>query len=75
MDDADSSPNDDFFSDAIRECVFSVQGPQIAGDGTQYHSFQVDLKSFVPTVVKMGQKGDKTVYQYTVAKDHFLKQG
>ena len=52
-----------------------MQGPQIAGDGTQYHSFQVDLKSFVPTVVKMGQKGDKTVYQYTVAKDHFLKQG
>jgi hypothetical protein len=75
VDTADSSPNDDYFANAIRECIFSVQGPQIAGDGTQFHSFQVDLKSFVPTVVKMGVAGDKTVYQYTVAKDHFLKQG
>lgn len=75
VDSADSSPNDDFFSDAIRECIFSLQGPQIAGDGTQFNSIQVDLKSFVPTVVKLGQSGDKTVYQYTVAKDHFLKQG
>jgi hypothetical protein len=75
VDDADSAPNDDFFTDSVREAIISVQGPQIAGDGTQFHSFQVDLKSFVPTMVKLGQKGDKSVYQYTVSKDHFLKQG
>jgi hypothetical protein len=73
VDAADSSPNDDFFADTIREVEFSVAGPAIGS--TQFHSIDVRLLAVVPTVVKLGQSGDKTIYQYTIAKDHVLKQG
>jgi hypothetical protein len=73
VDDGDSTPNDDFYSAAVRECIFSVQGPLLGG--TVYHSLQVDLKAVVPSTVKLGQSGDKTIYQYTISKDHMLKQG
>jgi hypothetical protein len=73
VDAADSSPNDDFFADTIRECEFSVAGPAIGA--TQFHSLDVRLLAVVPSIVKLGQAGNKTVYQYTIAKDHILKQG
>lgn len=73
VDDAASTPNDDFFSDAIKECRFSVQGPNIAA--SEFYLIDVRLLAVVPTVVKIGQSGDKSVYQYTISPDHVLKQG
>jgi hypothetical protein len=73
VDVASSQPNDDFFSDLIQEVNFSVAGPAIGA--TQFHSFGVRLLAVVPTVVKLGQSGDKSIYQYTIGPDHMLKQG
>ena len=73
VDATSSQPNDDFFADTIQECRFSVQGPNIAA--AQFHSIDVRLLAVVPTVVKLGQAGDKTIYQYTISPDHILKQG
>jgi hypothetical protein len=73
VDDADSTPNDDFFAQTIRECRFSVAGPNLGG--AVFHSLDVRLLAVIPSVVKLGQSGDKTVYQYTIGKDHMLKQG
>jgi hypothetical protein len=73
VDATDSSPNDDFFSDAIKECRFSVAGPAIGA--TQFHSIDIRLLAVIPTVVKLGESGDKSVYQYSISPDHVLKQG
>ena len=73
VDSAASTPNDDFFADTIQECRFSVQGPNIAA--AEFHSIDVRLLAVVPTVVKLGEVGDKSVYQYTISPDHALKQG
>lgn len=73
VDDALSTPSDDFFADTIQEVLFSVQGLLIAG--ANFDSFQVRGLAVVPTIVKLGQTGDKSVYQYTFGPDHWLKQG
>jgi hypothetical protein len=73
VDDALSTPNDDFFADTIQEVLFSVAGPLISG--ANFHSFQVRGLAVVPTIVKLGQSGNKSVYQYTFGPDHWLKQG
>ena len=73
VDDASSTPNDDFFADTVQEVLFSVAGPLITG--ALFHSFQVRCLAVVPTIVKLGQAGNKSVYQYTFNPDHFLKQG
>src|SRR6266566_328466 len=73
VDSAASTPNDDFFADTIQECRFSVAGPLIAA--AEFHSIDVRLLAVVPTVVKLGESGDKSIYQYTISPDHVLKQG
>jgi hypothetical protein len=73
VDDAASAPNDDFFSDSIKEVLFSVQGPLIAV--AEFQRISIRCLAVVPTIVKLGQAGNKSVYQYTIAPDHFLKQG
>ena len=50
-----------------------MQGPAIGA--TQFHSIDVRLLAVVPTVVKLGESGDKSIYQYTISPDHVLKQG
>jgi len=73
VDDALSTPNDDFFADTIQEVLFSVQGPLITGSA--FHKLTVRCLAVIPTIVKLGQSGNKSVYQYSFAPDHFLKQG
>jgi hypothetical protein len=73
VDDALSTPNDDFFSDTIQEVLFSVQGPLISG--SDFHKITVRGLAVVPTIVKLGQSGNKSIYQYTFGPDHWLKQG
>jgi hypothetical protein len=73
VDDAASTPNDDFFADTIQEVLFSVAGPLITG--SEFQRISVRCLAVVPTIVKLGQAGNKSVYQYTFAPDHFLKQG
>jgi hypothetical protein len=73
VDDAASTPNDDFFADTIQEVLFSVAGPLIAG--SNFHGISIRGLAVIPQVVKLGQSGDKSVYQYTIGPDHWLKQG
>lgn len=73
VDDAASTPSDDFFSDTIQEVLFSVNGPLIAA--AEFHRISIRGLAVVPTIVKLGQAGDKSVFQYTFSPDHWLKQG
>ena len=73
VDDAASAPNDDWLADTIQEVLFSVNGPLIAV--AEFHRISIRGLAVIPTVVKLGQSGDKSVYQYTIAPDHWLKQG
>jgi hypothetical protein len=73
VDDAASTPNDDFFADTIQEVLFSVAGPLISG--TDFHKITVRGLAVIPSIVKLGQSGNKSVYQYTIGPDHWLKQG
>jgi len=73
IDDAVSTPNDDWLADTIQEVLFSVNGPLIAA--AEFHRISIRGLAVVPTVVQLGQSGDKSVYQYSIASNHFLKQG
>jgi hypothetical protein len=73
VDDAVSTPNDDWLADTVQEVLFSVQGALIAS--TYYHSISVRGLAVIPTVVKLGQVGNKSIYEYTIQPDHWLKQG
>jgi hypothetical protein len=73
VDDTASTPNDDFFADTIQEVLLSVAGPLISG--SDFHKITVRALAVVPTIVKLGQSGNKSIYQVTIAPDHFLKQG
>jgi hypothetical protein len=73
VDDAASTPSDDFFADTIQEVLFSVNGPLIAA--AEFHRISIRGLAVIPQVVKIGQEGDKSVYQYTFGPDHWLKQG
>jgi hypothetical protein len=74
VDDAASTPNDDWLADTIREVLITVNGAQI-GVGPETHQVIIRGLAVIPTVVKLGQSGNKSVYQYTFSPDHWLKQG
>jgi hypothetical protein len=73
VDDAASTPSDDFFADTIQEVLITVNGPLIAG--SNFHGIAIRGLAVLPQVVKLGQAGNKSVYQYTIGPDHWLKQG
>jgi hypothetical protein len=73
VDDAVSAPDDDWLADTIQEVLITVQGALIAS--TYYHSISIRGLAVIPTVVKMGQVGNKSIYEYTIQPDHWLKQG
>jgi len=73
VDDAAATPHDEFLADTIREVKFTVTGPLIAA--SEFHKIEVRGLAVVPEAVKVGQSGDKSVYQYTVGPTHWLKQG
>jgi hypothetical protein len=73
VDDAASTPNDDWLADTIKEVLFSVNGP-LAG-GAFFHSIAVRGLAVIPQAIKLGQSGNKSVYQYSIGPDHWLKQG
>lgn len=72
VDDASSTPNDDWLADTIQEVNITVQGALIAS--TYYHSINIRGLAVIPTVVKLGQVGNKSIYEYTINPDHWLKQ-
>ena len=73
VDDSASTPQDDWLTDSIKEVLFSVKGPLIAG--TEFQQISIRGLAVVPQVVKLGQVGNKSVYQYSIGPDHWLKQG
>jgi hypothetical protein len=74
VDDAASTPNDDWLADTIREVLITINGAQI-GTGPETHQIIIRGLAVIPTAVKIGQSGNKSVYQYNIAPDHWLKQG
>lgn len=74
VDDAASTPNDDWLAGTVQEVKLSVAGAQI-GSGPETHLLQIRGLAVCPEVIKLGQSGDKTVYQYTFSPEHWLKQG
>jgi hypothetical protein len=74
VDDAASTPNDDWLAGTIQEVKLSIAGAQI-GAGPETHLLEVRGLAVCPEVIKLGQAGDKTVYQYTISAEHWLKQG
>jgi hypothetical protein len=73
VDDAVSTPNDDFFASTVQEVKITVLGALIGG--AVFHKIEIRGLAVVPDAVKIGQSGDKSVYQYTISPDHWLKQG
>jgi hypothetical protein len=73
VDDALSTPNDDWLADTIQEVNITVAGALIAS--TYYHQINIRGLAVIPTVVKLGQVGNKSIYEYTINPDHWLKQG
>lgn len=74
VDDASSGPNDDWMADTIQEVLITVPGGVI-GPGPEKHQIDIRGLAVVPTTVKLGQAGNKSVYEYTISPDHWLKQG
>lgn len=74
VDDAASTPNDDWLAGTVQEVQVNVPGAQI-GPGPETHLFGVRGLAVVPEVLKVGQAGDKTIYDYTIGPDHWIKQG
>jgi hypothetical protein len=73
IDDAVSTPNDDWLADTIQEVNITVAGALISG--AYYHQINIRGLAVVPSVVKLGQVGNKSIYDYTIGPDHWLKQG
>lgn len=74
VDDAASTPNDDWLAGTVREVKITVNGAVI-GAGPEKHMLEIRGLAVVPEAVKLGQQGDKTVYQYTIGADHWIKEG
>jgi hypothetical protein len=73
VDDAASTPNDDWLADTIKEVLINVNGPLIAA--SEFHGITIRGLAVIPQAVKLGQAGNKSVYQYSIGPDHWLKQG
>lgn len=74
VDDAASTPVDDWLADTIREVLITVPGA-IIGTGPEKHQIDIRGLAVIPHSVKIGQSGNKSVYQYSIGPDHWLKQG
>jgi len=74
VDDASSQPNDDWLAGAVQEAQLIVAGPPI-GPGPETHLLKIRGLAVVPEAIKLGQAGDKTIYEYTIGPDHWLQQG
>jgi hypothetical protein len=74
VDDAVSTPQDDWLAETIQEVLLHVDGTQI-GPGPEKHYMEVRGLAVRPDVIKLGQSGDKTVYEYSFGPGHWIKQG
>lgn len=74
VDDADFTPHTDWLAGTVREVLITVAGAVI-GSGPEKHQLEIRGLAVRPDVVRLGQQGDKTVYQYTIGPDHWFKEG
>ncbi len=56
-----------------RRCCSACRGRLITG--TSFHKLAIRGLAVIPSIVRLGQSGNKSVYQYTIGPDHWLKQG
>ncbi len=75
VDDAASTPQDDWLGETIQEALLQVDGALIAGGTTIKHSLQIRGLAVRPTVVALAEENGKTLYHYTIGPDDWLKQG
>jgi hypothetical protein len=74
VDDSSSTPESERLGDTIREVKITAPGSTI-GPGPEKHQIEIRGLAVVPQSVKIGQSGDKSVYQYSIGPSHWLKQG
>ena len=74
VDDAVATPQSDFEAGTIVEVKAKVTGAQI-GSGPEVHDLEIRGLAVAPRAIPKGQAGDKTLYQYSIAPDDWLKQG
>jgi len=74
VDDAASTPHDEWLAGTIREVKIVVEGAQI-GPGPEKHKLEIRGLAVIPQGVRIGQSGDKSVYQYTISPEHWIKEG
>lgn len=74
VDDSSSQPNDDWLAGTVQEVQLIVAGAPI-GPGPETHLLKIRGLAVVPEAIKLGQAGDKTIYEYTISADHWLQQG
>lgn len=74
VDDTASTPFDDWLAGTVREIKVKVTGAQI-GTGPEVHDLEIRGLALRPEGVPLGQSGDKTIYQYSVAGDFWFKEG
>lgn len=74
VDDTDSTANDEWLAGTVREIKVYVGGATI-GPGPEKHDLEIRGLAVIPEGVRVGQAGDKSVYQYSIGPEHWLKQG
>ena len=73
VDDADATPFDDWQAGTVREVKINLAG-QEAGTGPEVFQLEIRGLAVRPDIQRLGQSGDKTVYQFTIGPDHWFKE-
>jgi hypothetical protein len=74
VDDASATVETERLSDSAKEVKVTVAGSQI-GTGPERHQIEIRGLAVVPAAVKIGQSGDKSVYQYSLPAECWHKEG
>jgi hypothetical protein len=74
VDRSSSAAFDDWVADTVYAYRITLAGPQI-GAGPEKHQFVINGLAVLPEAVKMGESGNKEVWQYTIGADSHLKEG
>lgn len=73
VDDADATAETEWLAGTKREVKVTVAGAVIAGPDK--HQIVIRGLAVVPEGIRKGRVNDKTIYEYTIGPDHWLKEG
>lgn len=74
VDDASSTPFDDWIADTAREVKVKVEGAVI-GSGPEKHDLEIRGLAVRPRAQRIGEINGKAVYQYSIPAEGWFKEG